>query len=56
MVAFFHAITIGISEESKKIRRHNRILTNEVMRSNEPHVDYIFLYTIGVERDKLTKN
>ena len=39
MVAFFHAVTIGNSEENKKIRRHNPILTNEELRSNEPHVD-----------------
>ena len=35
--AFCHVVTIVNSEESKKIRRHNRILTNEELRSNEPH-------------------
>ena len=40
IIAFLHAVTIGNPEENKKIRRHNRILTNEELKSNEPHVDY----------------
>ena len=47
IVALFHAVIIENSKDDKKIRRHNRILTNEELRSNEPNVDKIKIITMS---------
>ena len=54
MVAFFHAVTIGNLEESKNIWRHNRILTNEELTSNEPHG--FFWVKIGINWRRIRGN
>lgn len=48
MVAFFHVVTMGISEER---RTFDQILTNEVLRSNEQHVNYIKIINRSEKRE-----
>lgn len=41
MVAFFHVITAGFSENIRSICRHHKITTNEGLSSHKLHVDKI---------------
>ena len=57
MGALVNTVTIGNSEECKKFRRHNRILTNEELRSNEPQFDIFFIQCeqIGINCRRITE-